>query len=172
MFVDAYNFMMDNEDYPRQYKTVPDAPPGAFAISGINSASFPTQFNTINAIPQAQRGPAIQNFYQTIFWNTWLDQLTSVELAKRVFDSAVNMSTHTSVTMLQTAINSIVPNAVTVDGGWGHETLTHANSIPATGPINIVDAFRGVRTQHYKDIVAKNPADQKYLNGWLARASK
>jgi lysozyme family protein len=172
MFEDAYNFMMDNEDYPRQYKTVPDAPPGAFAISGINSASYPAQFNAINAIPQAQRGPAIEQFYKTIFWNHWLEQLISVELAKRVFDTSVNMGPHMAVKLLQTAINSVVPSAVTVDGTWGPNTLAHANAIPATGPINVVDAFRSVREQHYKDIVAKNPDDQKYLKGWLARASK
>ena len=37
----AYNWMLDNEDAEREYKVVPDAPPGAFAISGINSAAFP-----------------------------------------------------------------------------------------------------------------------------------
>jgi lysozyme family protein len=170
MFQDAFNFMMENEDATRAYKTVPDAPPGAMAISGINSFAFPNQFKVINAVAQAERGPAIEQFYQIIFWNKWFDALTSIDLASRVFDAAVNMGPVEAVKLLQKAVNSIVPNTLIDDGEWGPNTVKQANNISSA--INVVNAFKNTRAQHYKDIVAKNPADEKYLNNWLARAMK
>ena len=113
----CYNWMMDNEDQGRQYKTVPDAPPGAFAISGINSSAFPTQFAKINALTLDQRGAVVEQFYQDTFWNKWFDQIASDELAERVFDSAVNMGPGTAVKLLQTAAGC------PADGVWGPQTV-------------------------------------------------
>ena len=168
VFQIAYNWMMDNEDARRAYAQVPDAPPGAFAISGINSAAFPIDFADIKVIPQVQRGPAVQRFYQAHFWNTWFAQLFSDDLAKRVFDAAVNMGEGTAVKVLQTAINAL-GGALTVDGGWGPATLAAAN---AANPGALVAAFINAREEHYREIVQNNPADAKYLPNWLARAGK
>jgi hypothetical protein len=159
-FVTAYNWMLDNEDRGRQYKMVPDAPPGAFAISGINSFAYPSQFAAINVIPQAQRGPVVQNFYQLQFWNQWFQQLLSDDVAKRVFDSAVNMGPGTAVKVLQTAVNQIVTTPIAVDGGWGPNTLASANSCV---PLALVAQFQQARLAHYQAIVAANPADAQYL---------
>ena len=73
-----------------------------------------------------------------------------------------------------------------VESFFNHEGITSFSSlkgtayIPNTGlvgswipnPVSIVDAFRNARCKHYQDIVAANPADQKYLANWLARAQK
>jgi lysozyme family protein len=166
MFEEAFNFMMDNEDYARQYKTVSDAPIGAHAISGINSAAYPKQFALINAIPQIQRGEAVKNFYRTEFWNSWMDKINSIDLVKRVFDAAVNMGPNMAVILLQKAINSVNPNTVAIDGAWGQKTVENANKD------NFVDEFKAVRIQHYKDIVAKKPSNKQYLSAWIARAQK
>ena len=56
-FLISYEWMLNNEDAAHSYAVVPDAPPGAHAISGINSSAFPSQFETIAALPQNQRGP-------------------------------------------------------------------------------------------------------------------
>lgn len=166
-FINAYNFMMDNEDMGRQYKTAPDAPPGAYAISGINSVAYPTQFETINAIPQSQRGSAVEKFYETYFWNKWFNELTNVPLSMRVFDSAVNMGPGTAVILLQKAVNSIAPDSLIVDGHWGPNTVATVNKF-----VNLLAAFQSTRAQYYRDIVAKNPSDEKYLSQWLSRAEK
>ena len=167
-FQTCYDWMMDNEDARRAYVRVPDAPPGAFAISGINSAAFPSDFAAIEAIPQAQRGPSIKRFYEVHFWNNWFSQLLSDDLAKRVFDAAVNMGAGTAIRLLQTAANAL-GGALTVDGGWGTLTLTAANS---ANPAALIAAFIEAREDHYREIVRNNPADEKYLEEWLARAGK
>ena len=167
-FQTCYDWMMESEDPQRKYAEVPDAPPGAFAISGINSAAFPSDFAAIEAIPQAQRGPSIKRFYQLHFWNNWFSQLLSDDLAKRVFDAAVNMGAGTAIRLLQTAANAL-GGALTVDGGWGTLTLTAANS---ANPAALIAAFIEARENYYRAIVQRNPVDQKYLQEWLARAGK
>jgi lysozyme family protein len=171
-FLTAYNWMMDNEDAPRAYKTVPDAPPGAFAISGINSVAFPARFAAINALPQASRGGAVQSFYHDIFWNQWLDQVTSDEVAKRVFDAAVNMGQGTAVKILQAAVNwtgDASTDALQADGVWGPNTLAEVNKCD---PDQLVQKFKDLRVSHYQRIVDANPSDQQYLAQWTERASK
>ena len=167
-FQTCYDWMLDNEDARRAYAQIPDAPPGAFAISGINSKSFPSDFAAIVAINQAKRGPSIFRFYQLHFWNSWFDQLLSDEIAKRVFDAAVNMGAGTAVKLLQIAINAL-GGSLTIDGTWGPATLAAANG---SDPTALYQAFITARENHYREIVQKNPADTKYLPEWLARAGK
>lgn len=168
-FETAFNWTMDNEDSGREYKTVPDAPPGAHAISGINSAAFPSDFARIDALPIDQRPAAVESFYRLRFWSPWLAQIQSNELAKRVFDAEFNMGEGTGVKLLQTAVESTAGVSLVVDGLWGPATLHGAN---ACDPEAITEAFKAVRKQYYRDIVLKNPASAKYLNNWLARAGK
>jgi len=154
------NWVLDNEDATRQYKTVPDK--GGQAISGVNSAVFPAEFAAINACPQEQRGPLVRSFYQRRFWNQWFDQIALDDLAKRVYDASVNMGEGTAVKLLQEAAD------VAPDGLLGPATVRTANLRGEA----LIDAFIAQRVAHYKLIVLKNPADQKYLANWLARASK
>jgi lysozyme family protein len=166
-FKNAFSFIMESEDPKYQYASVPDV--GGFAISGINSASFPSQFAAIKAIPQAQRGPAVTNFYLTEFWNQWLAELNSDALSMRVFDAGVNMGAGTAVKILQTSINTLRSSAMVVDGGWGPLTVTAANKCDS---IALVQAFKDARVAHYENIVLANPSDEKYLEEWKARAEK
>ena len=173
-FSTSYNFVMDNEDAARQYKVVPDAPPGAYSISGINSVAFPEDFDRINSLDVENRAPAVELFYRNTFWNTWFDQLSSTELAKRVLDSEVNMGAGTGVKILQTACNNLIPGTLVVDGEWGVNTLKISNNMCVT-PLaekQMVTAFIAQRVQHYEDIIALHPADAKYRQIWEERARK
>lgn len=178
----AYNFMMDNEDGPRACAQIPDAPEqhdpvtgeriGAFAISGVNSAAWPAEFAAIAALPQDQREPLVQQFYQDHVWNQWFAQIVSDDVCKRVFDFAVNAGGAKAVRCLQQAVNSLAaPGAtlLTVDGGWGPMTLAAAN---AADPVALTSAFQTQRVADYQAIAAANPSLAKYLPAWTARAQK
>jgi lysozyme family protein len=162
---------MQNEDSRMACAQVPDAAPAGcagpcFAISGINSGAWPADFATIAALPQASRAPAVEAFYQAHFWNNWFAQLTSDDLAKRVFDFAVNGGSGSAVKTLQQAVNAL-GGTLTVDGGWGPNTLAAVNAADQQA---LVQAFIAARVAHYQAIAAANPADAQYLNSWLARA--
>lgn len=164
----AFDWLMQSEDAARAYAVEPDAPPGAHAISGINSAAYPLQFAKISALPQDQRGVEVENFYRAAFWNKWYAQLASDELAKRVFDAAVNMGPGTAVKLLQNAAGCAA------DGCWGPATLAAVN---AMGDF-LVGPFKVVRLAHYQTIVKWNPGLAHYLGTesnpgpWWARAMK
>ena len=168
----AYNWMMDNEDTARACAQVPDAPPGAFAISGINSAAWPEEFAAVAALPQNQREPLVQQFYENHFWNMWYAQLVSDDLCKRVFDFAVNAGSAASVRCLQQAPNALAGSGaaqIVDDSDWGPMTLDAANS---ADPAALVEAFQVERAAYYQAIVAAKPHLSIYLAAWIARARK
>ncbi len=167
----AFQWTMQFEDASMSCQQIPDATPAGvagpcFAISGINSGAFPSQFASIAALPQNQRASAVEAFYQAQFWNTWFAQLASDDVAKRVFDFSVNAGPGTAVKALQQAVNASGGN-LTVDGGWGPLTLAGANG---ASPAALVSAFIQARVAHYEAIAAANPADAVYLKSWLQRA--
>ena len=165
----AFAWLMSSEDPQYKYEDVPDAPPGARAISGINSAQQPEGYATVARVPQAQRAPIVKGFYQNTFWNRYFDGLTSDELAKRVFDAAVNMGAGTAVRLLQTAIEHSSGLTDGIDGELGPQTVFRAN---ACNPDMLAACFRQLRGDHYRAIAAAKPEESKYLNGWLARAER
>jgi lysozyme family protein len=164
-FLDCFNWTMTFEDPTRRYSMVPDAPPGSRSISGINSKAWPAEFSRIAAVFQADRGPVIEGFYETYFYNPWLDKL-AVEIQKRVFDSGVNEGLKTAVETLQGAANAL-GGKLAVDGQWGPETLAAVNS---ADPAALVEEFKRLRSQRYIALAAAIATDKQYLAGWLARA--
>jgi lysozyme family protein len=168
-FAPAVAYVLSWEDPNLLFAAIPDAPPGAHAISGINSAAWPEQYAYISSIPQADRGFAVQNFYQLNFWNSLnIGGLTSQDLANRVLDGAVNAGLKTGAVLLQDAVNmcgQIPPLAV--DGKIGPLTIEAAN---AADPDKLLALYRQCRANRYNQIVANNPADEEYLAGWLKRA--
>jgi GNAT superfamily N-acetyltransferase len=164
----AFNWTMDSEDEERHYLVAPDAPPGAFAISGINSAAFPEDFERIKAAPQVERPALVEAFYRAHFWDAWMQQLSD-EVAKRVMDARFNQGQGTGVRILQHAVNEAAKTILDCDGLLGEQTITAANR---SNQAELVATFKAARCQKYRDLADANPALMKYLPGWLARAQK
>ena len=166
-FLPAFWRTMSFEDPQHLYALIPDNQGNV--ISGINSLAWPAQFAAIAAIPQAQRGPAIQQFYLQCFWEPMnLAGLKYQDLANQVFDSGVNQGSGTAGALLQRACNSVAGNSGTleVDGDIGPLTLAEANSLL---PLHLLDRFIQVRIDFYRQIVKHNPADEPYLADWIRR---
>jgi hypothetical protein len=173
----AYNWMMDNEDPQRSCTEVPSVCPGGvngpcYSISGIKSCVWPAEFEAIAALPQGEREPLVQQFYENHFSNSWYAQLASDEVCKRVFDFAANCGSSTAVRCLQQALNSLTgPDGAQLvdDGDWSAMTLDAAN---AADPLALVAAFKVQRADYYRSLVAANPGMANYLGTWIARAEK
>lgn len=170
-FGDAFSYVMAFEDSRLECAIVPDAPPGAHAISGINSAAWSTQYEKIAALPQLERLAAVSAFYQQYFWNALnIGGLESQDLANRVMDEAVNAGLNAGAILLQDAINRCGQTPpVAPDGKIGPLTLEAANGID---PERLIAAYRVQRAQRYQNIVARNPSDEVYLAEWLRRAEQ
>lgn len=168
-FQPALSFVLDNEDRLREYEAVPDAPVGAHAISGINSAAYPEQYAKVAAIPQSERGPAVSDFYESEFWNPLgAAGIASQDLANRVLDQAVNGGLKTGGMLLQTAANACGATLL-IDGSIGPNTLSVVNSLD---PDKLLVAFKQARVNHYNRVAARSVELRQYLKNWLTRASK
>lgn len=160
----AFEWLMTSEDPKGTFEMTPDAPPGAYAIAGINSHSFPTAFRRISIQPSSARRAEVYNFYLNYFWNPGqFNKLRGDDLAKRVFDAAVNMGSVTAVKILQRALE------ITDDGQWGSETVSTANGREQDG---LRIAFRAWRDREYDAIIKGRPEYEKYRNGWMERAQR
>lgn len=188
-FQTCFLWGMHSEDPLFQYAIVPDPPDiyqvdahgqnvlgddgepvriGAYAISGINSAKHPDEYQIIAGVPQSHRGSWVQAFYEANYWCGSLETLISDEVAKREYDMAINEGRTAAAKNLQMAV-AACGHSVNLDGVLGPATVAAAN---ACDEAQLVDAIRAANAQHYRDIVAKDPSKAKYLAGWLARAAR
>lgn len=104
-----------------------------------------------------------QRVYYSRYWLAGAcDKITA--FAPRVavlhFDGAVNHGIGRASRFLQAAVNA------TVDGDIGPGTLSAAR---AMDEIAICNKICDARVAFYRQIVANNPSQSKYLNGWLRR---
>jgi hypothetical protein len=165
-FATCYDFVLANEDFtPPRYATVPDptqADPLALAISGINSAKFPEQFEVIFAAKTpAERAPLVAAFYERTYFTPHLAQLSN-PVAMRLMDAEVNEGAGAGVKLLQKACQALGA-ALEVDGVLGPITITAAN---ACDQEVLVAAFRAARVAAYEAIGGPD------LPQWIARANK
>jgi hypothetical protein len=176
-FAPAFSFVMSFED-PRQiWEINPDLcsegkPGPCFAVAGINSSDYPEQFAAIQSFQQAERGPAIQQFYEVQFWTAMnLGRLESQDLANRVLDEGVWSGPGTALILLQRAVNSLTgPSGryLYLDGVLGPETLQAANAAQEEA---ILAAYRRRRIAYLQGLKMYQTATPRQQESYMARAS-
>ena len=93
------------------------------------------------------------------------------ELQAQVFDIAVNSGPRKAVKMLQEVLN-LAGFECTVDGMIGPGTRKQAEAAQqAMGPL-LNNALCELREHFYRSIVANNPTQGVFLEGWLNRAKE
>lgn len=102
----------------------------------------------------------VQEFYRTNFWGKIKgDQINNQAIANILYDQFVN-SGYRAVEAMQKVVG------VKADGLIGPATLSAINGGCQE---NIFNKFKALREKFYRDIVARNPSQSKFLNGWLNR---
>ena len=94
------------------------------------------------------------------------EEISSDLIATQVFDFSVNLGIRASVIVLQRALRSVGTN-VQEDGLMGPQTFSAASN---SEPRCLLAAIKSEAAGYYRQIVAKNPSQQKFLKGWLNRA--
>ena len=157
-------FVLANEDYnPPRYQTEPDptkTDPLALAISGINSAAFPEDFEDVFAFPVNQRASVVEAFYQKTYWNPWIVQLEN-PIAMRVMDAEVN-SGGDGIRLLQRACNALGAK-LEVDEAWGPLTVAAAQAL---NQVALVGTFKSLRVAFYESLGGPHVAE------WVERARR
>lgn len=128
---------------------------------------------------------AVFLFYRCFWQRLGIETLPiPAPIGEMVFDQAVNGGIITSRKLLQRAINEcllLIPASqrklglLKVDGAIGDVTVAamrFALTFPSIGTGGLAAGFRDAARERYRAIVRRWPDQQKYLNGWLARADR
>lgn len=108
--------------------------------------------------------------YRGEFWDhSNFGNISDQDVCNYVFDAAVNMGIAPAVKCLQRAIWAVWKNrsAPCEDGIMGPNTLIW---IERCKPVLLLAAMRSERAGNYREIVARQPEQEVFLNGWLRRA--
>lgn len=126
-----------------------------------------------NNLPYDQLLELAKPYYKTKYWDyAQMDAWQSQDLAKKCFVIAVNIYTTTAIKWLQTALNALNHNGkdypdLTVDGVFGAKTLSAMNSCQNLA--NVLELVRAQQDSYYLNITMSNPANEKFINGWINR---
>lgn len=102
-----------------------------------------------------------ENIAKNMYWNpVWGDMIQSQSIAEFLFDWGYNSGTSRAVKKIQEILGT------GTDGVMGPKTLAAINKSDARTLFNKLKASREV---FYRAIVASNPSQKKFLNGWLNR---
>ena len=119
---------------------------------------------------KALQASKLKLIYKSEFWNhAPFDKIQDLNLCTYVFDMAVNMGIAPAIKALQRALWAYKKDreCVVEDGILGDSTLAFVNG---GNCMAILSILRAERAGDYRVIVAKNPEQSEFINGWLNRA--
>ena len=137
--------------------------PGGETKFGITKRSYPS----LN-IRELTLEDAKKIYYRDFWQKGKFEEISDDLIAMQVFDLSVNLGIRSAVIVLQRALRSVGKN-VQEDGLMGSQTLL---ATTYSEPRSLLAAIKSEATGYYRQIVAQNPSQQKFLKGWLNRAYK
>lgn len=162
-FKPAYEKMIRNEGGYVLHKVAGDT--GGLTFAGISIAAHP-EWNGWTII-ESEGGnsekltPMVYQFYKMNYWDRVKgDQIKSQIIAENIFDFAVNAGVRTASKLAQVVVDA------TPDGIIGNNTVSALNNY---NQHMFVSNYALSKIQRYAQICNKNPAQKKFLLGWINR---
>lgn len=162
-FLPAFERMIVNEGGYVLHTVKDDR--GGMTYAGIARAFHPN-WPGWRVIDQGETPPAdlVRQFYRSNFWHPpRLDEVEHQDVAGNIFDFGVNAGISTAAKLAQLVAGT------TPDGKIGRKTIEALNAID---PDLFVARYALAKIARYRDIVAKNRTQQKFLLGWINRTLK
>lgn len=128
---------------------------------GISKRSYPNV-----DIKKLTRDGAIAIYYSDFWCKGPYEGLADSALASKVFNTSVNAGQSRAIKLLQQAANAQGANLV-VDGLAGPKTIAAINAM--YGPA-VLASYREAQEAFYMAIIARDPSQAKFKNGWIKRA--
>jgi lysozyme family protein len=103
-----------------------------------------------------------EDFYKKFWWDAYkYETINAQMIANKILDMAVNLGAPRAHRMVQAAVG------VKTDGVLGPATYGEINH---TSPGSLLITLQNTQAQFYKNLVAKRPQMQEFLQGWIRRA--
>lgn len=128
---------------------------------GISKRSYPNV-----DIKGLTKDGAIAIYYTDFWCKGPYETLADSALASKVFNTAVNAGQSRAIKLLQQAANAQGAKLV-VDGLAGPKTIAAINAMH--GP-SVLQSYREAQAAFYLAIIARDPSQAKFKNGWIKRA--
>ncbi len=97
-----------------------------------------------------------------------IGDIVNERIAYAIFDMGVMSNFKNVIKMVQTTINQITDNKVSVDGAIGDETIAALNNIPAQNINTFMETLKRNRLEYLRHLNTWH----KYGNGWSARTNR
>jgi lysozyme family protein len=123
----------------------------------VSAGFYDVTMDTATALPLAKT--AYQTAYAT---SLRLAQINAQTVANALLSFAVNLGTFEAVETLQQVCGAVA------DGCMGPNTVAAVNK---QDPATLLAAYCAIQANHYRGIVAANPTQAKFLQGWLNRVN-
>ncbi len=106
--------------------------------------------------------------YKKYWWDKYeIGSINNQLLADKVFESVTNLGPNHAIRLVQKAIND-TGTPIHIDGVLGPQTINAMNTTKAPA---ILAALKVNLVSYYQGIVAHDPSQSKFLDGWLNRAN-
>jgi lysozyme family protein len=109
------------------------------------------------------------DIYKELYWDAHLNlnNINNQSIANKLFSEIVNLGPYPAVLIIQKAINTNNGN-IQEDGKFGPHTLDAINNVDSDA---LLTSYKKALCSYYRSIVIRNPKDEIFLKGWLARAN-
>jgi hypothetical protein len=140
--------------------------PTNYGITRQTLAAWRGRSVTTEEVKRLTLSEAAEIYRASYYYGPGIDSLPA-PIQAQVFDIAVNSGCRTGVRLLQRALNRCGAG-IKEDGVLGPATRAAAASYPCK---DINRELVGVRLRFYDDIVASDPKQRAFINGWRKRAN-
>lgn len=138
---------------------------GGMTFAGISRKNWPQWRGWIDidagSTPEAQD---VRAFYHEKFWLPLrMSEVADQKVAATIYDFAVNAGTGIAVKLAQIVVGT------TPDGRMGPKTLAAINAMDSR---LFILAYALAKVARYRDIIARDKTQLKFISGWLSRTLK
>jgi lysozyme family protein len=104
-------------------------------------------------------------YYRNYWKNQKYNKILNRDIAKEMFDQAVNMGPNTANKNLQKAYNLLTLNTITEDGIIGPKTLEAVNNYAK--PTALFNLLNGYQIKHYITLAENSDKFKSFIAGWI-----
>lgn len=109
----------------------------------------------------------VADIYKQMYWDICHCDSIRSPLNLLIFDSAVQHGSKRAIKWLQSILNT------TIDGFCGNNTLYALNGLLFTSTVyDLIQQYILIRENFYKKIIANDPSQKRFENGWKNRMTE